>query len=244
MSKVSASMTPAFEPRGNSAKGGKEKAKVLKKQASQPDSTPSTLYGIYTHDRELFDQGQEYIGNFVSKNVTWEVQKAIAIHTMTSAMTVLGKGVVEAAKFAAATTGFSQEVIRRWACAFYSALDHYPGSISDIDLDFIQTELSSERGKSCGNPDAILHDEEFQLSARKYVRSTAYRKGEPNLTTEMFCKWVFDSFSVEISYETARRWLHYLGFNICNHQKGVFFDSHDREDVTRYRKNLLDKLAE
>ena len=92
-------------------------------------------------------------------------------------MTELGKGIVDAAKFAATTTGFSQEVVRRWAFAYFTALDQYPGSLNDVDLDFIQTELSSERGKACGNPDAILHDD-FQLSARKYVRS----KVDPSLS--------------------------------------------------------------
>ena len=59
----------------------------------------------------------------------------------------------------------------------------------------------------------------------------------------MFYKWVSDSFSVEISCETARRWLHYLGFDMSNHQKGVFFDGHDRDDVVTYRKDLLEQLA-
>ena len=122
------------------------RAKVLKRQVSQSDDT-RTLYSIYTKDRELFDKGQEYIINFVSKNVSWVVQKALAIQIMTSAMTELGKGIVDAAKFAATTTGFSQEVVRRWAYAYFTALDQYPGSLNDLDLDFIQTELSSERGK-------------------------------------------------------------------------------------------------
>ena len=224
-------------------KGGKARSKALKSQASQSDDTCSTLYSIFTRDRELFDKGKEYIGNFVSKNVSWEVQKALAIQIMSSAMTELGKGIVDAAKFAAATTGFSQEVVRRWAYAHFTALDQYPGSLNDLDLDFIQTELSSEQGKACGNPDAILHDEDFQLSARKYIRSNAYRKGAPNLTTETFCKWVSDSFSVEISSETACRWLHYLGFNMSDHQKGIFFDGHDREDIVIYRNELLKQLA-
>ena len=170
--------------------------------------------------------------------MSWEVQKALAIQIMTSAMTELNKGIVDAAKFAAATTGFSQEVVQRWAYSYFTALAQYPGSLNDLDLEFIQTELSSERGKACGNPDTILHNEEFQLSARKYIRSNAYRKGEPNLTTEMFCRWVSDSFSINVSNETARRWLHYLGFNMNDHHKGVFFDGHDR-DVVVYCNNLL-----
>ena len=104
----------------------------MKTQASQSDDT-CTLYNIYTKDRELFDKGQEYICNFVSKNVSWEVQKALAIQIMTSAMTELGKGIVDAAKFAAATTGFSQEVVRRWAFSYFTALNQYPGSVDDLD---------------------------------------------------------------------------------------------------------------
>ena len=117
-------------------------------------------------------------------------------------MTELGKGIVDAAQFAAATTGFSQEVVRRWVFSYFTNLNQYPGSLDD--LDFTATQLSSERGKACGNADAILHNEEFQLSAREYIRSNAYRKGAPNLTIEMFCKWINDQHNVKVSLETAR----------------------------------------
>ena len=179
----------------------------------------------------------------MSKNVSWEVQKAIAIQIMAEAMTELNMGIVEAAKFAASCTGFSQEVVRRWAFVYFCTLSQHPGSLEDVDIDYVGMELSSERGKACGNATSILHDENFQLAARSYVRSTAYRKGEPNLTTEMFCQWVKESFSVDICTETARCWLHHLGFNISNHQKGVFFDGHEREDVVVYRSDFLEKLA-
>ena len=93
---------------------------------------------LCTKDRELFDKGQQYICNFVSKNVSWEVQKAVAIQIMTSAMTEPGKGIVDAAQFATATTGFSQEVVHRWAFSYFT---EYPGSLDDLDLDFIATQL-------------------------------------------------------------------------------------------------------
>ena len=83
-----------------------------------------------------------------SKNVSWELQKAIAIQIMTSAMTTLNKGIVDAAKFAATTTGFSHEVIRRWAFGYFTVISEYPGSVDNLDLQFTQTELSSERGKT------------------------------------------------------------------------------------------------
>ena len=97
--------------------------------------------------------------------------------------------------------------------------------------------------KACGNPSAILHDEEFQLVARKFMHENAYRKGEPNLTIERFCKWVKESFDVVITLETGRQWLHRLGFNICNHQKGIFFDGYEHDNITAYRAKLFEKLA-
>ena len=121
----------------------------------------------------------------------------------------VGKGIVDAA-----ATGFSQEVVRRWAFSYFTALNQYPGSLDDLDLEFIATQLSSERGKACGNADAIIHNEKCQLSAREYIRSNAYRKGAPNLT--MFCKWINDQYDVNVTWETARAWLHFLGFNMSD----------------------------
>jgi hypothetical protein len=73
---VSTTMIRDLEPRGDAVKGGKARSKSLKEQASHPDDT-CTLYSIYTKDREIFDKGQDYISNFVSKNVSWEVQKPL-----------------------------------------------------------------------------------------------------------------------------------------------------------------------
>lgn len=140
-------MAPEFGPRGNASKDRKAKAKVLKTPGSQPDDT-STLYKLI--DREHFDKGQAYRCKFLSKNVSWEVHKALAIHIITSSMTVLGKRILDGAQFAAATIGFSQEVIRRRAFSYFTALNQYSGSHDDLPLDFIAKQLTSERGKGCG----------------------------------------------------------------------------------------------
>ena len=110
----------------------------IKKQVSQP------LYRIYTNNKELFAKGQQCINNFIARNIFWEIQKAMAIQMMTAAMTELGKGIVGASKFSAAVTGFSHEVVRRWTFAYFSTLSQYPGSLDDIDDQFVETELSSE----------------------------------------------------------------------------------------------------
>ena len=63
------------------------------------------------------------------------------------------------------------------------------------------------------------------------------------LTQKIF-QHIMHGFLVDghICCETARVWLHHLGFNMSDHQKGVFFDGHDREDVIAYRRDLLDQL--
>ena len=76
LSKVAANLEQTHEPRGDASKGGKVKAK-LAKNSSKPGN--NTLHCIFTKQRELFDMGQECINDFVSKNVSWELQKAIAI---------------------------------------------------------------------------------------------------------------------------------------------------------------------
>ena len=96
-------LPPAFESRGDPMKAVKVKASI-KKQENQSDET---LYHIYTNHKELFMKGQQCIN---AKNVSWEIQKAMAIQMMTAAMTELDIGIVEASKFAAAVTGFSCEV--------------------------------------------------------------------------------------------------------------------------------------
>ena len=76
------------------------------------------------------------------------------------------------------------------------------------------------------------------------MHSNAYKKGEPNLTTRGFKDWIQTSFNVSVCEETARVWLHQLGFFQRNHQKGVFFDGHDRGDVMQYRNQFLEQLSE
>ena len=59
----------------------------------------------------------------------------------------------------------------------------------------------------------------------------ACRKGEPNLTCRMFTDWVDAEYNTKVHESTAYRWLQQLGFCRVHHQKGVYFDGHDRDDV-------------
>lgn len=111
-----------------------------------------------------------------------------------------------------------------------------------VDNEMMNELLSSDKGKCSANPSSLLYDEEFQLEARKYVRRNVYKRGEPNMTAEMFQSWVLSTYDYTICCETARLWLHHLGFSQKVHKKGVYFDGHEREDLVQHRKKLVMQL--
>lgn len=86
----------------------------------------------------------------------------------------------------------------------------------------------------------------------KYICQNLPPKGKPNLTATSFCTWINNSLLPSevldptlprcISVETARRWLHELGFTIMNRKKGIYFDGHQR-DVFAYWKRFLRKMV-
>ena len=45
-----------------------------------------------------------------------------------------------------------------------------------------------------------------------------------------------------IRSRTVRKWLNRLGYKWKEVEKGVFFDSHEREDVVEYRETFLSEI--
>lgn len=96
-------------------------------------------------------------------------------------------------------------------------------------------------------------NEELNKRASEYVRANAAVKGKPNMTSMEFCKWVNKTllpnstlepgFPRRISVETARKWLHEMGFEVLTAKKGIFVDGHERPDVVESRKNFLRKMV-
>ena len=115
-----------------------------------------------------------------------------------------------------------------------------PENVTDEAIE--EEELSSECGHRHSSPSSLIHDKEFQLAAREFVREHSFFKGEPNLTISKFTEWVTSTYKYNLHQETARRWLYDLGFSRVHHQKGVYFDGHDRSDVVTYRNDFLDKM--
>ena len=118
-------------------------------------------------------------------------------------------------------------MIHRWASECVDdVLSH---TDEEIDDEYMTSILSS----SCDQHTSHL---ESVLDARSFVRTHACQKGQPNLTGKMFADWVEAEYNRVVHETTARRWLHCLGFNRIHHQKGVYFDGHDRKDVVVYRE--------
>ena len=73
------------------------------------------------------------------------------------------------------------------------------------------------------------------------------------MTAVSFCSWLTSDFlplvkqhhpdaPSQVSVPTATRWLHKLGFHPSSTKKGLYIDSHERQDVVEYRKLYLRKL--
>ena len=99
-----------------------------------------------------------------------------------------------------------------------------------------------------------MSNEEICKRASVYVRENAAPRGRPNLTASAFCHWVNNDllpnstlepgFPRRVSVETARKWLHDLGFDVLQMSKGVFIDGHERPDVVESRDSFLRKMTE
>ena len=113
--------------------------------------------------------------------------------------------------------------------------------LDDMSDECITDILSSGHGHHDNHAASLLRDEYFCLAAREYVRKHACRKGEPNLTSKMFAEWIDNEYGTRLRDETARRWLAKLGFCRVHHQKGVYFDGHERSDVVACRDVFLKK---
>ena len=152
-------------------------------------------------------------------------------------VTLLSFTETRAAEFISTIIGKSDRTIRQWRHDLVSNDGILPGTKQG------QYQRSG----------VLWQNEELNEKAIQYVHANAAVKGKPNLTSMDFCKWVnkilLPNSTLEpgyprtVSVETARKWLHHLGFEVISAKKGIFYDSHEREDVIQSRKLFLRKMA-
>ena len=90
-----------------------------------------------------------------------------------------------------------------------------------------------------------LSDRKFEEQATTWLDSQCAAK-QKYVTPEKFCEWLNKTLFKEnpVVKETARRWMHRLGFHPVVYQKGIYKDGHERVDVIAAReKYLKSKMA-
>ena len=228
-----------FARRGNPKQGARAKCRTVAANVGESAPTEPTTLSDVMVDNHIISDTSEHLQQYINRNATYEAQKAMAITVMTTAITKWGCSILEAANRAADCCGFSSKTVRKWASSYIiSTCTLSPDDITD---EFITGQLSSNRGDHDTHTGSLLHDEDFQLAARTFVRKHACRKGQPNLTCKMFADWIDEEYGQRIHDDTARRWMISLGFSRVHHQKGVYFDGHDRDDVVVNRNNFKGK---
>ena len=78
--KIHVQSTTKSAPRGN------PKADVKARFSEASDTTPPTLYEIFHHNRHTLNAGMQCISSFLQTTTSMEVQKAVAITVMGTAM--------------------------------------------------------------------------------------------------------------------------------------------------------------
>ena len=108
----------------------------------------------------MFKKGLDYLLSFIEQS--FELQKALGIVLMGTAMKDWGEGICDAATKASQVSGYSDRTIRSWMQTYmqsiFNVLSHGNEDITSKEVEYI---LSSERG---GFPkyETLVHDEEFK----------------------------------------------------------------------------------
>ena len=148
----------------------------------------------------------------------------------------LGLSETKAAELAAEMVGKFDKTVREWRTQFFENSGEIPES----------THGKYQRS------DVLWTSEDLNKKATTFIRENANIKGQPNLTIHKSCEWVNDDllpnetlepgFPRKIAVETARKWMHVLGFEVVAKKKGTFVDGHECEDV-EYRKKFLRRMV-
>ncbi len=146
-------------------------------------------------------------------------------------------GSTAAAELAADLVRKNYKTVRRWKTSMLNNNGELP---------------DSKQGKYIRRG-VLWQNEELNEMASQYVHNNSSVKGQPNMTTYEFCKWVNKTllpsltlesgFPRKVSVSTSRRWLLELGFQVITSRMGIFIDGHERPDVVEARVSYLRRMV-
>ena len=90
-----------------------------KKRTSDSASSDSTTNVIFKNHEEVFKKGLDYLLSFIEQNASFQLQKALGIVLMGTAMKDWREGVCDAAIKASQVSGYSDRTIRSWISHIY-----------------------------------------------------------------------------------------------------------------------------
>ncbi len=134
-----------------------------------------------------------------------------------------------------------------------------PSWLAGQNAQFVKTFITngeipdSKQGKY-QRSGVLWASEQLNMKAKKHMQANSSVIGQPNITSAMFCQWVNEEllpnaslapgYPRKVSTETARKWLHHLGFEVLTPSKGMFFDGHERDDVVEYQGTFLRQMIQ
>jgi hypothetical protein len=160
-------------------------------------------------------------------------QKAVAVKTCFT-LERFGMKITDAAVYAASVIGYSERSVREWK----------------NDFRLSQAFTTSKRGKH-SKVESPFDDPILCKQAKEWVAAHAVVKGMAPMSvfdflqycnTELLTNWLAEYDREPFTEDTARRWLHKLGFSIHSHKKGLYKDGHDDKDAIAHRKWFLREM--
>lgn len=162
--------------------------------------------------------------------ISWEQKRILAVHAYYFFRSV---GQEDCINFAASFAQVSASFIRKVKDKFKSQGEISPYTMWGHHSKYI----------------TIFDYEDKVLQAKKWIRINSSSKGQKELTSEGFANYCNTVLMIDlvdnidckfngITPETARRWLHGLGFQYSS-KTGGYNDGHEKREVKAYRKEYL-----
>ena len=170
------------------------------------------------------------------RSLDWNQRVSLGLFILFQLILLFNFTILKAAEYTAIIVQRSERTIRKWRKQF-----------------FAHGEVQQSAQGNYERSGVLWSNEELNREAARFVRAQANVKGQPNMRVSDFCAWVNTDllpnttlepgFPRRIGWETARKWLHVLGFDFICPKKGSFVDGHEREDVVKHRKKFLRKMV-